>query len=157
AGDRVGFDTTYPGIPNASWWAQDVKNGKRVRGLLWPYLGDTQDVGECPINKRQTTTGSTQENVWFTQTGVEFDYTFFDEVEGTRLGCRSAVAYLPPGKDTSGFNLKSTGAFLLTRFRDIPVFVEESTKWNNESSRDGMWGNNDQITLRHGGNKKGVN
>ncbi|HEX8876704.1 MAG TPA: type II secretion system protein [Phycisphaerales bacterium] len=153
-GTRVWPGDGIPEIPRASIWAQDVKGRQRVPGLLWPYLANNQNVGECPSNKRRSTTGSESENIWFTSTGVDFDYTFFDEVEGSRLGSQTAVAYIPPRTDASQFNLRANAAVTLTRMRNIPVFVEESTKFNNEKSRDGMWGNEDQLSTRHGGNQR---
>ncbi|MBY0114327.1 MAG: prepilin-type N-terminal cleavage/methylation domain-containing protein [Phycisphaerales bacterium] len=157
-GTRVWPGDGIPEIPKASIWAQDVKGRKRIPGLLWPYLANNQNVGECPSNKRRSSTGSEQENVWFSSTGVDFDYTFFDEVEGTRLGCQTSIAYIPPRADATQFNLRANAAVTLTRMRNIPVFVEENTKFNNEKSRDGMWGNEDQLATRHGGNlRNGTN
>ncbi len=153
-GPRLWPGDGIPDIPRASIWAQDVKGRKRVPGLLWPYLANNQSVGECPGNKRRSTSGSEQENIWFTSTGVDFDYTFFDEVEGTRLGCQTSFAYIPPRTDATQFNLRANAAVTLTRMPGIPLFVEENTKFNNEKSRDGMWGNEDQLSTRHGGNQR---
>ena len=42
----------------------------------------------------------------------------------------------------------------LTRFRKLPIFVEESAVWYNTRPccLDGLWGNADEISGRHGGN-----
>lgn len=150
-GTRVWPGEGIPGIPRASIWAQQVQGRQRVPGLLWPYLGNLQNVGECPTNKRQATSGSTSTNVWMSETGVDFDYTFFDETEGTRLGSPTLMGFMPPGTNVTRFQLPAGDSRVLTMFRSIVLFVEESTVFHNDSSRDGMWGNVDQISQRHGG------
>lgn len=144
------------GIPRASIWAQQVKNNRRVPGLLWPYLANAQTMGECPTNKRRSSNGQEQQNLWFSSTGVDFDYTFFDETEGAKLGCVASVAYLPPRSDPGAYKLVPSAVATLTRFRGIPIFVEESTPFNNDKSRDGMWGNMDQVTTRHRARRGGT-
>lgn len=138
-----------PADRNVYLWAQQVVNGVRQPGLLYEYLATQHAVGECPTNKRRTVSGTERTNVWNSRTGVQFDYTMFDESEGARLGGEYRIAWLAPARNNNARVLSPLEAPNLTNMRSLPVFVEESTKYFNESFRDGGFGNEDQLTTRH--------
>ncbi len=141
-----------PGQPpqtNVAMWAQVIINGTRAPGLMYQYIENAHAVGECPTNKRRTVAGTDRLNMWGSRTGVDFDYTFMDESEGAKLGSQTQVAYLPPEVNNNVRVLPVGVVPQLKRLPGVPLFFEESTRWWNDSFRDGMFGNEDQITLRH--------
>jgi prepilin-type N-terminal cleavage/methylation domain-containing protein len=149
-GPRWPAGTSAPTDPQqVALWAQRIVNGQRYPGVLFEYLGNTHEVGECPSNKRRRTDGATNTNVWGSNTGVEFDYTMLDEVEGAKLSISAFFAYVPPNQ-TTPFRLNPAIATQLTPMPGVPLFFEESTTWFNQTYRDGGFGNMDQISIRHG-------
>lgn len=138
-----------PPATNVALWAQVVENGTRAPGLMYQYVSNAHYVGECPTNKRRTVNATEYENMWSSRTGVNFDYTMLDEVEGVKLGSQTQVGYLPPNGNNNTRVLSTTAAAQLTLFHSIPIFFEESVRWWNQQYRDGMFGNEDQLTTRH--------
>ncbi len=163
-------DQVWPVAPRVSWpfgarqwggtydeladWAIITQNGLGTPGHLFRYAGEVPQIAECPANKRRTTNGSTSTNVWSGQTGVQFDYTMLAEAEGAKLGLQALVGYVPPNSPTPPILQAPNQIASLVKMRNLPIFMEESTRWYNESFRDGLWGNYDQISVRHslGGN-----
>jgi prepilin-type processing-associated H-X9-DG protein len=86
--------------------------------------------------------------MWANRTGVQFDYTMLDEIEGAKLGCQTLVAYSPPNRGPMGTYAASSIAEL-TVLHSVPLYFEESTTVWNSTYRDGMFGNDDQLTTRH--------
>ncbi len=143
-----------PDDRNVALWAQRVENLKRVPGLLFDYVDNAHYIGECPTNQRRTTTGATQAdraNFWGGRTGVNFDYTMLDETEGVKLSCQTAVGYIPPNMPNNSRILPINVATQITRFHSVPIYFEESTVVYNQIYRDAMFGNEDQVTIRHSG------
>ncbi|MBL9000686.1 MAG: DUF1559 domain-containing protein [Phycisphaerae bacterium] len=140
-----------PADRNVGLWAQQVIDGQRVPGLMYDYLGNAHDIGECPTNKRRAanTAIADRTNIWASRTGVQFDYTMLDEMEGVKLGCQSRVGYIQPNQNNATRILPTTTAQTITVMQNIPLFFEESTWVWNQDYRDGMFGNEDQLTLRH--------
>ncbi len=138
-----------PADRNVFLWAQQVKNGQRVPGLLYEYFANAHEVGECPTNKRRSATGTEHENLWSSRTGVQFDYTMFDETEGAKLGIDLQVAYLRPSSNNNQRILAQSDWANLIYFPSLPIFFEESTLFWNQQYRDGGFGNEDQLTTRH--------
>jgi len=144
---------------NVAAWAQRTDPaGRRIPGFLFDYVSNAHHVAECPTNKRRTATdaGNDRVNLWASRTGVQFDYTMLDEAEGYKLGTPVIVAYVSAvtfGGDTPRL-LPVLNVPKLTRMQSVPLFFEESSRWYNEEYRDGMFGNWDQLTIRHarGGN-----
>lgn len=139
---------------NVALWAQRVINAERVPGFLYDYVQNAQLIVECPTNKRANVNGQTIVNFWNNRTGVQFDYTMFDEMEGVKLGLLATVSYMPPtaysGESGSRPRILPVGAETsLTPMKGIPLFFEESSYGNNSRFRDGMFGNIDTVTLRH--------
>ncbi len=139
---------------NVAWWAQRIDaNNQRVPGFLFDYTDNAHMIVECPTNKRAKTGGATSVNVWNLSTGVQFDYTTIDEMEGAKVGLQATMAYVPPalynGWEAHDRILPANYEAQLTPFKGLILYVEESTKYENENYRDGMFGNVDQMTIRH--------
>lgn len=143
------------GDANVFLWAQVVQNGERVPGLFFQYTGMSQQAAECPSNKRRVPDGSTRRNIWGGNTGVQFDYTMFDEMEGAKLGLQWEVGYLAPARNNNVRVLPASEVQYLTKLRHMPIFFEENAKFNNQQFRDGGFGNIDQVSHRHGGTAGG--
>ena len=72
------------------------------------------------------------------------------QVAGAKLGLQIQVSYLPPDQSRpTRIQNGSAQAESFTPMVGLPVFVEESTFWYNDSVVDGLWGNMDQIARRH--------
>ncbi len=138
-------------VRNVALWAQTVENGERKPGLMYQYVDNAHFVGECPTNKRHTATGIERSNMWAGYTGVEFDYTMLDEVEGAQLGLQAQVGYIPANQPNNYRQLPVALVNQLTLFPAVPLYFEESTYIWNQLYRDGMFGNEDQLTVRHTG------
>lgn len=137
-------------IPPVSIWARQNENNLSVPGKIYEYLGNADKTGECPKNKRQGISISDGRNQWNGSTPLDFDYTMVARSEGVKLSTTTRIGYLTD--PASGGTLVINNALavrVLTPFRSVPIFVEESTNWYNEEIPDGRWGNRDQITLRH--------
>jgi prepilin-type N-terminal cleavage/methylation domain-containing protein/prepilin-type processing-associated H-X9-DG protein len=137
-----------PPATNVALWAQKVVNGTREPGYIYDYVQNAHMVSECPTNKRQRADGVAYTNMWASRTGVDFDYTMFDEVEGAKLGLQTSVAYVYPGASQPRI-ISSPATGTMTRMHSVPLYFEESTYIWNQQYRDGMWGNEDQLTTRH--------
>lgn len=140
-----------PGAPpqtDVALWAQTVVDGERRPGLMYRYIQDVHAIAECPTNKRRVLSGQEWVNMWSSRTGVEFDYTMLDEVEGYRVGQMVFVGFIPANV-VGGTNLSATTAEKVTVLQSVPLFFEESTWRWNQTYRDGMFGNADQLTTRH--------
>jgi len=142
-----------PGDPpptNVAFWAQRIDAQRnRIPGLLFDYVANAHKIVECPTNKRQVLTVDEYKNLWGGTTGVEFDYTMLDEVEGYRLGSAVQVAYLPPNVNNGVRIVTGAQAQTLTLLPSVPLFFEESSVRYNQQYRDAMFGNEDQMAPRH--------
>ena len=141
---------------DVAMWAQivpaqpDPEAGYRTPGFLFRYVNNAHLIVECPTNKRRSVDGIDRSNIWASRSGVQFDYTMLDEMEGVKLGCPNKVGYIPPNLANTSRVLPTASVAQLTIMRDIPLYWEESVQFNNQEFRDGMFGNYDQITMRHG-------
>ena len=140
-----------PPATNVALWAQTIVNGSRQPGLMYQYVENAHFVGECPTNKRRTATGTEYANMWASRTGVDFDYTMLDEIEGAKLGLQAQVGMLPPNLNNNTRILSAAAADQIKLLKGVPLFFEESTYFYNQQYRDGMFGNEDQLTTRHFG------
>ncbi len=143
-----------PGAPpatNVAMWAQVVDRNTRERlpGLMYQYVENMHEVAACPTNKRRTVTGQEWLNMWGSRTGVEFDYTIVDEMEGYKLYNSGVMAYVPANGANTAPNLPQVAARTLTRLKGVALFWEESSFRWNQTYRDGMFGNEDQLANRH--------
>lgn len=137
-----------PPPTNVAMWAQLIENGTRAPGLMYKYIENLHQVAECPTNKRRRVDGQEWLNMWSSRTGVAFDYTMLDEVEGYRLGTQTFVGYLPPNVGPYA-NVPAGTVSQLTILKSVPLYFEESSFRWNQTFRDGMFGNTDQLTSRH--------
>jgi prepilin-type N-terminal cleavage/methylation domain-containing protein len=133
-------------------------------GLVYHYMDDVEKVGECPTNRRRNAQGldtRSTTNPFGTNSGIDFDYTFINRMQGATLGAEVAVGYLAkPGVYSFSTNPPevppTNPAPAITRFSGRPIFVEESTPFYNGNTSspdysDGLFTNNDQLETRHGG------
>ncbi len=170
--------------PAEGWgkWGRPVADGPNSlvqyeSGLLYKYCGDADKIGECPGNRRRAAApvapdpnNPDQTNFFGGQTELNWDYTMVWRVEGAFTFTTTRAAYL---RNPSQFPMTtrpglSVTADQLKPFSSLPIFVEESTYFNNGLTRDsddpdsantwfGLWGGSrgdlagDQITTRHGG------
>ncbi|MCE7973324.1 MAG: type II secretion system protein [Leptolyngbya sp. PLA1] len=162
-GQRIWNPTTDPNVQpddrDVAMWAQIINGpywnprgqdiGYRQPGFLFQYSANAHEIVECPTNRRKTATGADRQNMWASRTGVQFDYTMLDELEGLKIDSPAKVGYVPPTAATP-FILSTAAASQLTLMRGIPLFFEESTYVWNQQYRDGMFGNEDQVAMRHG-------
>jgi prepilin-type N-terminal cleavage/methylation domain-containing protein len=155
---------TYANANQDSVWDQwnwnfydDNNNGRWDKtdrnGHLYEYVDDADAIGECPTNKRQGVGKGGNQGGVFGDAELNFDYCMETGTWGYRLGSEIRVGYTPADHPVSGGNTKlnTEGFESLTYFRSVPIFWEESTYWYNDQYRDGLWGNADQLTPRHGG------
>jgi len=138
-----------PPPTNVAQWAQVIKSGERLPGLMYQYVQNMHEIAACPTNKRRTATGTEWLNLWGSRTGVEFDYTMLDELEGIKLSTQVFVAYVNPNANNNFRNLPGNTTTTLNRMRGVPLYWEESSNFWNSTYRDGMFGNEDQLTNRH--------
>jgi len=138
-------------------WFDDNNNGRWDKsdrhGYLYEYVSDADAIGECPTNRRRGVGKGRNQNGVFGEAELNFDYTMETFTDGYRLGVEVRLGYTTPEyRVTSGnTNLSEVGYESLTYFGSVPIFWEESTYWYNDEIRDGLWGNEDQITPRHSG------
>ena len=122
-------------------------------GHLYQYVNNADKIGECPTNKRRGV-GKNDEDPVFDNVDLNFDYCMESFTSGYRLGSETRVGYIPAEVTNPGVQLKEQNYEILKFFSSVPIFLEESTYWYNDQYRDGLWGNWDQVTIRHaeGGN-----
>ncbi len=119
-------------------------------GYLYQYVNLADQIGECPTNRRRGVgKGNNQQGVF--ESDLNFDYCMQTFTSGYRLGTEIRVGYIRPEDGNSPMFLREQFYATMTFFRAVPIFWEESTYWWNDEIRDGLWGNEDQLTTRHGG------
>ncbi|MEM1164983.1 MAG: prepilin-type N-terminal cleavage/methylation domain-containing protein [Planctomycetota bacterium] len=184
------------------WRAQDwafrgvLENGETAtsntqlrtyqKGVMYPYVEDIESLAGCPSNKREAAFGQSESRFRGSNAEIDgyrtgelnWDYAFSHRVEGARLVIATQFGYV---EDQQYAALRSTESENITRFSGLPVFVEESTIFNNgltsaddpafgassnfggpvSNSEYGLWGGSrpgssgelpgDQVTTRHNG------
>ena len=142
-------------------WAriwQPETNGFRP-GPVFQYLEFAGETLACPTNKRRSLSGQRLGNLdqVGTENDLDFDFTMIDGVQGARDDLSRTLYHydrtlpgVPMRPGRRDYALEE-GRGVLTAFRALPVFVEESAYHNNSTISDGMWGNYDQFTARHNG------
>jgi prepilin-type N-terminal cleavage/methylation domain-containing protein len=140
-----------PADRNVALWAQRVVNTQRIPGLLFEYINNAHYIAECPTNKRKNASAAIAErnNFFGDRSGVNFDYTMLDETEGIKLSSKPMVGYMPASSNPTARILTPAAAAQLTMLRHVPLYFEESSVIWNQQYRDGMFGNEDQLTSRH--------
>jgi prepilin-type N-terminal cleavage/methylation domain-containing protein len=141
-------------------WSRIQDPGQPIRaGLLYEYVNDADFVGECPKNKRRGRDNRDRSNNGYNVFGgssyLDFDYTMVKSVQGMKLGLEIQMARITNPLQAGPRTIAAANPSpALTPMRSLWLFVEESTYWYNDEIPDGMWGNDDQLTVRHfkGGN-----
>lgn len=142
--------TPPPGYQFVALWARVIENNQPEPGYLYQYVENAHEVGECPTNKRRTVNGVERVNMWGSLTGVDFDYTMLDEVEGAQLGLNARCAFISPAAAQTR-TIPGAQANTLTPMPGLPIFVEESSYFYNTQYQDGLFGNVDQFAVIHDG------
>ena len=127
-------------------------------GAIWDYGENASEVMACPKNKRRSRDDRDSSDLFDNlELGVDFDFTMFEASNGADVAKQWNVYRLDrtkyTGNNPPNFLLPVAADNFLARkrLRTMPVFIEESTFWYNDSTIDGRWGNNDQLTQRHQG------
>ncbi|MCC6228929.1 MAG: prepilin-type N-terminal cleavage/methylation domain-containing protein [Phycisphaerales bacterium] len=119
-------------------------------GTLYKFLNNAHSVMGCPENRRRgVNADTTADSDSLFGSKLNFDYTMPWCVQGARVGLEIRTAYIKDGKTARPLTLTAERVPSLVSMKGLPIFVEESTVWYNASVRDGMWGNDDQVTPRH--------
>ena len=162
--NRIGDDTFEDGFGEP---------GFPIKGDIYEYVDDTDEIAECPTNKRRSATGEdfATTNITNEDAQVDFDFTFLEGAQGAKVEKQwlvwqldrlgqfnggTAWSSIPAPARIAGFAKDSRLPDELT-VRTLPIFAEESSFFyngvNNQSfaSDDGRWANQDQLTQRHGG------
>ena len=148
-------------LGNYTAWARlpDLANpGRALPGLAYQYLDLAGKAGECPANKRQSSTGQDRSTTSLT-TEIDFDFTFMSVMAGARLGTDTKMAYLKdPAPFFSGLPplgiTHETSGDRLQILQSPVLFIEENVWLFNTEYPDGLFSSADQISTRHskGGN-----
>ncbi len=147
-------------------------------GMLFQYCQDVDKIAECPTNKRRSNDGTAtavdhnndDRNFLGSTSQILWDYTMVERVEGAHTYGDTHCAYLKnPSEFAVGVRPGPTiDPTHLKNFSGLPLFIEESTQFNNgitQESQDpdpdnfwwGLWGGSrgalggDQVTTRHNG------
>jgi prepilin-type N-terminal cleavage/methylation domain-containing protein len=140
-----------------AWARLRDAQGVLTPGWLYQYTA-VDGIGGCPTNKRRKFNYAEGQNMFYTGTALDFDYTFAARMSGAYLGMDTRVAYVKTPEQYAFHAMPPAtlpaGTTSLAMFPGAPVFVEEHTRWWNGSTTDGMWSNWDQVETRHfgGGN-----
>jgi len=170
-------DQTWPAH---GWgrWGRPIAEGENSlviyeSGQMYKYCSDVDRVGECPTNKRravQPTANAGDPNFFGSESDLNWDYTMIYRVEGAYTFTSTRVGYL---KSPSMFPMATRPGLTvvgaeLQQLSGLPMFIEESTHFNNGLTSDandpdsantffGLWGGSrgdlagDQVTTRHNG------
>ena len=152
-------------------WAYRWKNARQTdgAGLLYDYVDDLDEITGCPTNNRRSATGrpvNDDNNPYWDNVGgnsqsneLNFDYTMNGGAGGASIyrdfqvfGIAPPISDYASSKTMSDSTLDSlTDEGRVTRFRTLPIFIEESTLFFNSDTRyhDGRWSFGDEVTTRH--------
>lgn len=135
-------------------------------GLLFEFLDNADEVAECPTSQRSGDDTGRQFNIVDLEDDADlnWDYTMVWRAEGADVANNIKVGYL---NDMSMKGQRFVDQSSLTLFDGLPLFVEESSAFNNRlsggedgtpiNSEFGLWGGaregtvGDQLTTRHSG------
>ena len=141
-------------------WARvwEASENRFRPGPVFEYLNYATEVLACPTNGRRSISGGDYSDLLaFQYNELDFDFTMISGVQGARIDLDRTLYYIDRTKEGApqyaGQNRypRESGREFMTAFRALPVFVEESLYWYNQQFPDGLWGNDDQFSSRHGG------
>jgi prepilin-type N-terminal cleavage/methylation domain-containing protein len=168
-------DMTMPAAPIAMGppgvtknWAYTFENGIRVdEGFLIEYVDEAVEIVGCPMNQRQDPFGidADPDNRGRTDLypggQLNFDYTFVADAAGAKTYLQfRAWKMMRPGARSAQLTRQFADIWIEQGLMQVmeeglPIIVEESSIWYNNNGAlgvtDGLWGNMDQWTTRHGG------
>jgi len=145
-------------------------------GLVVDFADNVDEISQCPKQQRRAFDGSEIDGSDQASAGARFsprfrnlvqdkgaqlpfDYTMMIGAGGATTYGEHDVVYLNFEDPAEYFENtpvdRSTVTQLLqdgdaTRFREMPVFIEEDN-FSNTEFKDGHWGDNDEVTQRHNG------
>ncbi len=167
--DRIWDSSRRITPPNADFtvWARLPRSDDPAYtgpGLVYHYMDDVEHVGECPTNRRRNSQGQearagNANNPWGGQSGIDFDFTFINRMQGAKLESDVRIGYLTRPGDFSLTTIPpevAPATLSITTLSGRPIFVEESTKFYNGNTtqaayQDGLFTNDDQLETRHAG------
>ncbi|MCG3123772.1 MAG: hypothetical protein GIKADHBN_02193 [Phycisphaerales bacterium] len=79
---------------------------------------------------------------------LAFDYTMVRCTGGAKLSVDIYAGYVAADRPTP-LKISEADGKKITRFRTLPIFVEESTYFYNDGVTDGLWCYDDQVSMRH--------
>lgn len=121
-------------------------------GLMFEYVHRVDKITECPTNGRRNSRGGDHGSDMFAKrTGVNTDYTMFDETQGARLGLQVFTYRLKDPAHPTPPRLSPQLGDRLELMPGLPIFVEENVYLYNDQFTEGQWGNWDQVSVRHTG------
>ena len=160
-----------PGSPNSLYIPQ--------KGEMYKYCQDADAITACPSNRKRSATGEPSQEFqnWQIQLGYRAttdllsDYSMVWRVEGAKFYGSIFMGHLKnPGaySATTRPPVLQTSADVLKMFSGVPVFMEESSYFNNSilsvssdpdspNTQYNLWGGargnvpGDQVTTRHSG------
>ncbi len=144
------YTSDYKGVfwPPGQWARLPDPSGTEP-GLLYQYVQMADAVTGCPTNKRAGINRDSGQNLFGGDTVLDFDYTMVAQTAGAKIDVQLQCGYVQPTSAPRTRIRANEAATQLTMMAAVPMFVEESTYWYNESIPDGLWGNMDQVTERH--------
>lgn len=132
-----------------SQWARLPGPSGTEPGLLYSYVERADKIGECPSNRRQNRSNTNGTNIFGGSTALDFDYTMVSSIAGLKISTEIQVRHIDPRTGSPLSRLTDAVAVGMKRIPSLPIFVEESLYWYNDEIPDGLWGNQDQFSLRH--------
>lgn len=147
-------------------WArtEEYTSGSRdiQPGFMFQYCDNALAIAECPKNKRMGHANRTRTTNFLGQAedhDLDFDYTMFQDTQGFRLSSLLFVSVMKDPASAPGtqppLQLREQYVSLVEPVNGIPMFIEESSAFNNGHLPGPRWAAGDQMTRRHG-NKAAV-
>ena len=155
-----------------SYFPSDPERREFEEGILFEYVGNADEVLECPKGKRRNSGQDAPEETSVLYRNnpdieVDTDYSMVRGMQGVFVFAEARMAHASgdstPGPFLSDDDFESQG---LETFRSLPFFVEESAFLRNgtvdsnqgtnpdtglSNTLDAAWSFTDQLTDRHGG------
>lgn len=142
----IDVEWNYIEVDGQSGWTAGDEEGH-----LYEYVNNAHEIGECPTNRRRGVGKGRDQQSVFDNVELNFDYCMQSFTSGYRIGYEVRAGYIAADKANVAANLTQSNYETMTYFSSVPIFWEESTWWYNDEIRDGLWGNQDQVTTRHSG------
>lgn len=138
--------------PVNSWLRQgDGAPYSNEPGLVFQYTDGAHDILACPTNKRRAESNPNWDAIYTDIEPLDTDFTMIGHVGGVKLGTTVKAAYIADPSRTPKFIPYSIerDKQLLRPLHSIPLLVEESVFFANQSYADARWLAGDQLAERH--------